>query len=1475
MKPNWYNWHFRFSMTAIALSGIAVTFPNIGAFAQIVPDDTLGHENSVVTPINGQIDRLDGGAIRGSNLFHSFREFNIDVGKAAYFDNPAAIENIFTRVTGSNPSRLFGTLGVLGDANLFFLNPNGIIFGKNAQLDIQGSFFASTASSIIFPGDKEFSATNPQAPPLLTVEVQPPIGLQFEGKQPTEIINQGNLVAGQNLTLSGSNLNLSGQVQAGGDLTLQATDTLKVRDSVENPFIAATGGKLLVQGNKNINIFTLNHPSSGLFSGGDMVLRSANPVLGDAHYWSGGNFQIQQLNGDLGELYSESDPIIRSLGDVSFFGYFGASLHVLAGGSVDINAAIITGADTTGNTINPQTTPELANVTLSDGNSLVIDGSTQPTLDIRAGMTPEAIGIPLGTSKDAGTFFNSSIVPENPPANNPVATSADITVGDVRFDAPNGNVLLTNQYQPNTSLPSGDIRITQDGFDGIGIFGNTGGNVSNAILDARGNITLDGSVIFTDSEIGNGGDITLLAKGNINLNSGSQIGSLGLLAGNINLKSDANISLTNNSILSLNLSTVAGTKGGDINITANSLSAKDGSRIINRTRGQGNTGNVIINASDRVSFDTESFVDSGVLPGREGTGGDISITTGSLSVINGAYLDSSSFGIGDSGNVIINARDTISFDGVGTNGISSQIRSGLALQAQGQAGDITITTGSLSVTNGAVLDALSSGIGDAGNVTINARDTISFDGVGSNGIASTIFSSLVPEGQGQGGDITITTGSLFVTNGANFNASNFAFGNPGKVKITARDTVSFDGVGMTDDSSPPSGVSAIVNQGAQGSKSGGIEITTGSLSIKNGARVLTNTLGTADGGDVEINARDTVFLDRGSIYSSPGFDRNTEVSVPADGNGGDIKITTGSLVLTNDSNLSTSTFGNGRGGDIQVNARDKISVSGGSGFSSVTTGSGNAGNIEITAGNTVSFDGVGVTQRVDLSPIGVERISGGGEVSSGINSSVSRISEFGRVARGKGGDIRITTGSLFVTNGASLSSFTTGEGDSADAGNIIIRANDLVSFDGNSLANTSVTSVLILDDGTTERFAVTGDGGDIDIQARSLSVTNGARLATTTLGAGKAGDILVNTTESVTVSGVSPATNNSNDNTEPRISLLITGTGSVDANATGEGGNIDIKTGVLKISEGAALSARSSRSSGKAGDIAVNVNELELTAGGKISTTTRSTGVAGNITVNATDKITISGIDPRVESPESGLFADSLSSDTTSAGNITVNSPLLLMDNQGRITTQNTSSNGGNINLDLEDLLLLRNHSLISTTAGTAQAGGNGGNIKIDTQFIVAFPSENSDITANAFTGNGGRIQIQATGIFGIEPRLRLTPFSDITASSIFGVNGIVEINTPGIDPNQGLTKLPEEPEKVEFASGCQAGGKEKMAFFNIGRGGLPPSPNQTLPSENIIAPWVPLVNQEHKGANQELLQSSTTAENGNRTSLKPLCQEK
>ena len=203
------------------------------ALGQITPDNTLGNESSVVTNfnINGiVIDLIEGGAIRDSNLFHSFSDFNVAEFAGAYFDNPAGVANILSRVTGGNVSNILGTLGVLGNANLFLINPNGIVFGPNSRLDVGGSFFGSTADSVLFEDGTVFSAKNPNETPLLTINI--PSGLQY-GENSGSIRAQG--ISGFLSLFQGLGL----RVQPGKTLALVGSDI-----TLEGFFLEARGGRI-------------------------------------------------------------------------------------------------------------------------------------------------------------------------------------------------------------------------------------------------------------------------------------------------------------------------------------------------------------------------------------------------------------------------------------------------------------------------------------------------------------------------------------------------------------------------------------------------------------------------------------------------------------------------------------------------------------------------------------------------------------------------------------------------------------------------------------------------------------------------------------------------------------------------------------------------------------------------------------------------------------------------------------------------------------------------------------------------------------------------------------------------------------------------------------------------------------------------------------------------------------------------------
>jgi filamentous haemagglutinin family N-terminal domain len=182
MKGCYLEKWFKVSSVLIAL------FSSDLCAAQVVGDTTLPTEERSQVTGNPNF-QIDGGARRDGNLFHSFQSFSVPTGGSAFFNNAVDVQNIFSRVTGGSISNIDGVIRANGTANLFLLNPNGILFGARARLNIGGSFVASTANSINFADNFQYSATNPQTTPLLTVRV--PVGLQM-GTNPGSIVVQGN-----------------------------------------------------------------------------------------------------------------------------------------------------------------------------------------------------------------------------------------------------------------------------------------------------------------------------------------------------------------------------------------------------------------------------------------------------------------------------------------------------------------------------------------------------------------------------------------------------------------------------------------------------------------------------------------------------------------------------------------------------------------------------------------------------------------------------------------------------------------------------------------------------------------------------------------------------------------------------------------------------------------------------------------------------------------------------------------------------------------------------------------------------------------------------------------------------------------------------------------------------------------------------------------------------------------------------------
>ncbi|WP_281259168.1 S-layer family protein, partial [Nostoc cycadae] len=589
-------------------------------------------------------------------------------------------------------------------------------------------------------------------------------------------------------------------------------------------------------------------------------------------------------------------------------------------------------------------------------------------------------------------------------------------------------------------------------------------------------------------------------------------------------------------------------------------------------------------------------------------------------------------------------------------------------------------------------------------------------------------------------------------------------GNPG--------TISVQGMGNNSKLNPTSPVTGLTS-------TNGLQVKPGkTLALIGGDLVLDSSFLSAPGGRIEL----------GSIIQGSA----------------NIHLTPQTLTFSYPSN--SSSFGN-----IQMSQRTVASVRGTSPGSIQLQGK----QINLRDGSLLVVQNLGSSKAGDITVNATESLQVVGR-SADFRSSSGIVNE--ALISGTAGNIVITTPTLTIDRGGIVMNRSY---NSARGGNVTINAN-AVSVGGVDPKDTSTVPIF----GVLVAAAFgTKQGGDLSISTDSLSILGGANVGTRSFSSGQGGNVKV-TADTVNVSSLG----------SPPGSLFIS---LLSANTFGPG---------------------------DAGDLHLDTRNLSIQDGGLVSVSSVSRGNAGNLTINATESIDVSGMKDAANPSYIGAIArlfvvrtpTTISDNSTSkanAGSVTINTPQLTIRDgarvfvenevQGDAGTLNVKANtlylnngsslsastkvgqGGNINLQLRDYLLMRNGSFINAEAG---ATGNGGNITINSPIILGL--ENSDIIANAFQGKGGNIDITTQGIFGLEYRPQLTPENDITASSQFGVNGTVEVNNVGVDPNSGLVELPanvSDPSQ-QIASGCA--NTNGSSFVATGRGGIPQNPTQEIGSD-------------------------------------------
>lgn len=1032
------------ALTAALAAALAAAMAAGDAAAQtaVTPDTAAGlTTGTTATTLAGAVV-IDGGALSGGNLFHSFNQFSLGQGVTARWvrgaGDGASVANVINRVTGGAVSQIDGIIDstALPNADFYFINPAGVVFGAGAQLNVPAAAHFSTASELRFADGEAFAIATPGGS---TLSMAAPESFGFVGGEGDIAINGATLSFGADTSkasFSAANIQVTGASLLARGLDMAAVGsgvgTVKLTDPLASPLngvLAFTGAQVVTQsvvataplrlggGTVSVNATLLVSDTPRSVRGGDISISAGQVELtGGAQLSSftrtaarGGDIRISagRMTGD-GSFVIASTASSGRGGDI-----------VLSGDTFDLGAVTFatTGApDASGASgaislaakssfVGLGTTFLASNLGTGGAGAITLAG---PKLDLGAVIafnstqqgTPGDISIHGGTVAMSGGAYGSA-------PGGAASSGALSIIGDQSLDI-EGSILSAVTFNEGAAgsiaLKAPRLSISGNADISVEVFGDGAGGLIT--LDG-GTISLDRVQLRADTNASSGdkvGQIRLTATGDIDVNlsfissdafvaapggaismtgrnvslSESQVTSQAFRdadAGSVSLSASSALSLHNTLVSSrtdgtgdagqINLSgkTVALTlaaqvatdtldsgKAGTVTVVGGAVTLEDGAAISsNASAGVGDGGSVSI-TSDSLKL-TDANISAKAL--SAGHGGSVTIKTGSLE-LNGlgpnlaptTYITSDSEGLGDAGDVIIDASTVLVRD--------SAFISSDAL-ADGAAGKVTIKSGSMTVRDGGSVSSNSYGEGHAGNVLINA-DTLNILGDLENstyvasaalfgGDAGTVTinaKTLNMDGGGlissdslafgRGGDVNVTAGTLSLDHFAAIRSASFYLGDAGNVRVNAGSITADNGASINSTSySGSDGAAGLVN------------VTADSLAVQGGATIATSSNNPLQAGTVTIAAGTLLVTGKDSAISSENQAGNTALGNAAGeaGDAGTIRLVSNNITLSEGGEVSTNAYA-GAAGDIEISATEpgRLVLQGATAPGSIQTSSG-------------------------------------------------------------------------------------------------------------------------------------------------------------------------------------------------------------------------------------------------------------------------------------------------------------------------------------------------------------------------------------------------------------------------------------------------------------------------------------------------------------------------------------------------------
>ncbi|MDX1978283.1 MAG: filamentous hemagglutinin N-terminal domain-containing protein [Pseudanabaenaceae cyanobacterium bins.68] len=713
-------------------------------------------------------------------------------------------------------------------------------------------------------------------------------------------------------------------------------------------------------------------------------------------------------------------------------------------------------------------------------------------------------------------------------------------------------------------------------------------------VSQRGSVQIDQASVISGGKINlSGGDLQVLAGSLIVAQNQTDTSAPGIKINSDQLTISGVQPGTSFNVSGIVAEGVSSAKAGDIEVKANNLLVTEGGNLINRGFNLAAGGNIDLDIKEQIQV-------SGAVPNNQvavsavGTltlgraaGGDLTGTTDRLVVADGANLNASTFSLGKGGDLRLSAGQSVTVTGVNSFLPSAIVANSFS---QGNGGNLEITSPNLRVLGGARVSAATGAAGNAGNLTINASQSIQVQGNATNFFnPSQIDSSanivdqvtqtalgLPPVPSGNAGSVKINTPQLGLSDRGSLSVRNDGSGNPGTLAINSEQ------IQLRSDAS----ITAVSNQGTGGQ----IKIDTQNLSL-NSAAIVSASLQSGRGADIQITATGNLDL------VGAGLDRLVSELFPI------VLLGGGRNLLERPLNFGilTSSFGAGNAGKLTI-AANNLSLANGAFVTTATIGAGNAGDLDLEVKNTI---------RLDDSLISTNTTSSG-----------------------NGGNLQVRAAKIYGINAGELTSSTVGSGR---AGDITISVTELLDFEGGRLGIPipGLPNVpLNLRAGLAATSALsTGSSGNVSVIAPVINLRDQAAIATSAFSFATGGDIKImadriNLSKSGRISGQSVAGDGGNVQIKATEAVIarngqIFASSGVESFGGGDGGNIQISSPVLVLLDQAEINANAFTGAG--GNIDIATQSLLVDQLSKV-TASSNLGVDGQIQINSPDLDSTSGL---------------------------------------------------------------------------------------------------------------------------------------------------------------------------------------------------------------------------------------------------------